>query len=118
MTPMEMARQAINYLPETDYEPILHTKKQIERFDALIRGDERKKLLAETPYLGEQLQEYIDRAIAAEREACAKVCEDYIEWIHEMRDNDESLPQYQPELAGRQAGAGRCAAAIRARGEK
>lgn len=57
-------------------------------------------------------------AVLAEREACAKVCEDYIDRLHDMRDNDPSLPMYQPELAGRQAGAGRCAAAIRARGEK
>ena len=46
-------------------------------------------------------------------EEAAKVCDDYINRLHDMRDNDMSLPQYQPELAGRQAGAGRCAAAIR-----
>ena len=46
-------------------------------------------------------------------EEAAKVCDAYIDRLHEMRDNDKSLPEYQPELAGRQAGAGRCAAAIR-----
>lgn len=114
MTPMEMARKAINYLPETDYEPILHTKKQIERFDALIRGDERKKLLAETPYLGEQLQEYIDRAIAAEREACAKEC-DY--WAKQAEERGYTC-KGETHIDGFGDGAAACASAIRARGEK
>lgn len=42
MTPMEMARKAVNYLPETDYEPIMHTKEQIERFAALVSEDARE----------------------------------------------------------------------------
>ena len=46
-------------------------------------------------------------------EEAARWCDAYIDRLHELRDNDESLPMYQPELAGRQAGAARCAAGIR-----
>lgn len=62
MTPMEMARKAINYLPETDYEPILHTKEQIERFAALA---------SKQAYLNG-----VNIGIEAEREACAKLCDE------------------------------------------
>lgn len=48
---------------------------------------------------------------AAEREACAALCDTYEERLEKMRN-----PEYQPELANRQVGAMRCAAAIRARG--
>ena len=65
-----------------------------------------------------ELKDFAALVAAHEREACAKVCDDYIDRLHEMRDKDDSLPMYQPELAGRQAGAGRCAAAIRDRKEK
>lgn len=46
-------------------------------------------------------------------EEAAKMCEAYIDLIEEIRDNDDSLPMYLPELAGRQAGASRCIALIR-----
>ena len=51
----------------------------------------------------------LDEVRRAERERCAKVCEEYDDRIEAMRDAD-----YQADLAGRQAGAMRCAAAIRA----
>ena len=47
-----------------------------------------------------------------EREACAGLCDAYADRIEQMRD-----AEYQAELAGRQAGAMRCATAIRARGD-
>lgn len=43
MTPMEMARKAVNYLPETDYPPILHTKEQIENFAVLVAEATKEK---------------------------------------------------------------------------
>lgn len=46
-------------------------------------------------------------------ERCAVVCESYDDRLEALRDND-----YQAELAGRQAGAARCAAAIRKLGEQ
>ena len=60
-----------------------------------------------------ELERFANLVAAKERERCASVCDDYINRIHDLRDNDESLPAYQAELAGRQAGAGRCAEAIR-----
>ena len=52
--------------------------------------------------------EEISKFAALVIEECAKVCEAYDERIETMRDSE-----YQAELAGRQAGAMRCAAAIR-----
>jgi hypothetical protein len=52
------------------------------------------RLLAEAGYTADQMHAYAQAAIPAEREACAKVCDD-------MPDQDES---------------GLCASAIRARG--
>lgn len=42
-------------------------------------------------------------------ERCAEVCEEYVDRIEAKRDEE-----YQAEYAGRQAGATRCASAIRA----
>lgn len=72
MTPMEMARKAINYLPETDYEPILYTKEQIERF---------ADLASRQAYL-----DGVNSGIEAEREACARVCADL--WCKEPEPGD------------------------------
>jgi hypothetical protein len=67
--------------------------EQLQRFEALVRADERNKQ-------GEAFQQILSSvkacAIADEREACAKVCEELAE--KEWADNE------------------RCAAAIRARG--
>lgn len=59
-----------------------------------------------------RIEHLIALAKAEEREACAKVCDDYENRLEGMRDED-----YQAELAGRQMGAHRCAKAIRARGQ-
>ena len=64
-------------------------------------------------YTQEELDAALEQMRVSTLEEAAKVCDAYINRLHDMRDNDMSLPQYQPELAGRQAGAGRCAAAIR-----
>ena len=61
----------------------------------------------------EQLRRFAYLVAKAEREACAKACESYEEHIETFRDSE-----YQAELAGRQAGAARCAVAIRARGDE
>ena len=53
---------------------------------------------------------------AAEREACANVCED--EASREKWNWDNDLPQNQPFWNGGEQLASSCAAAIRARGEK
>jgi len=60
--------------------------EELEAFAKLVREDERDKWMERTAIL-----------IRGEREACARVCEDHIEW-----------PSLGPE---------HCAAAIRARGE-
>jgi hypothetical protein len=69
----------------------------LERFEALVRADERNSWPAEMEAMERQVNILTD-ALAAEREACAKVC--------------ESLPMQQ-EIDVRDE----CAAAIRARGQ-
>jgi hypothetical protein len=59
----------------------------LERFEALVRADERDRAMLENAY------------VQAEREACAKVC-DELHWPWHMGDN---------------SGPKECAAAIRAR---
>ena len=96
-------------------------KIRLERFASLVRAKNAKEDLKMLENLRKEtiaqceagmIEAYqLGRAEALEE--AAKWCDDYINRLHDMRDNDMSLPQYQPELAGRQAGAGRCAAAIR-----
>jgi len=57
----------------------------------------------------EQMREYAAACVAGEREACAKVCEGI-----EARQNDGYDGDYED---GIEAGADRCADAIRARGD-
>ena len=71
--------------------------KEIERFEALVRADERNRTWTQ-----EHWTEYEQAIVQAEREACAKVCETFDQ--REMF-NDEDM-----------AVANACAAAIRARG--
>lgn len=56
-----------------------------------------------------ELEAFYRAAYRAGLEAAAEVCEQYETRLEEMRDSE-----YQAELAGRQMGAVRCAAAIRA----
>lgn len=54
---------------------------------------------------------------AAENAACLQVCSSYIKKIEALY-YDESMPEYQPELAGRHAGAGMCLAGIAKRNKQ
>jgi hypothetical protein len=79
-TTIEMAREAGG----DDWGLFKDFMPEIERLVALVRADERDRAIRENAY------------VLAEREACAKVCEELAE--KEWADNE------------------RCAAAIRARG--
>jgi hypothetical protein len=82
---IRMAREA-----EASFE----TAESMFKFAALVAAAERERLTAAAFAAAEKA---IDAAIAAEREACAKVCDDLV------------LDQYS---------ASGCAAAIRARGQQ
>jgi hypothetical protein len=73
--------------------------KELERFVALVRADERNSWPAEMEAMERQVNILTD-ALAAEREACAKVCEGYTD----NSDADHESHGYA------------CAAAIRNRG--
>jgi hypothetical protein len=89
-TTLEMAREA-GFTP-TRQEPLFI--EMLERFANLARADERNSWPAEMKAMERQVNILTD-ALAQEREACAKVCEELAE--KEWADNE------------------RCAAAIRAR---
>ena len=73
---------------------------ELERFAALVAAHEREKHNSPS-------WETVDDAIAAEREACAKMCD------------ETKAPKIRDEWsAGQTTGCSSCAAAIRARGEK
>jgi hypothetical protein len=72
----------------------------IEHFAELVRADERERIIEKNKPEIEKVNAYIkdlEQAVLAEREACAKVCED---------------------LIGTRAMARHCADAIRARGSE
>ena len=89
-TTLEMAREA-GFTP-TRQEPLFI--EMLERFANLARADERNSWPVEMEAMERQVNILTD-ALAQEREACAKVCEELAE--KEWADNE------------------RCAAAIRAR---
>ena len=98
-TTIELARESggraqANQNCDDEY---LMSVEQLKAFEALVRADERNLWPAEMEAMERQVNILTD-ALAAEREACAKVC--------------ESLPMQQ-EIDVRDE----CAAAIRARGK-
>jgi hypothetical protein len=76
--------------------------EELKAFEALVRADERNSWPAEMEAMERQVNILTD-ALAAEREACAKVCE--------ARAEDEVGMAYEGIALD-------CAAAIRARGSK
>jgi hypothetical protein len=73
--------------------------ERFKAFEALVRADERKIVMNE-PLTKEMWQRFEDEIRSDEREACAKVCENWTQ---------------TPETTGMELAL--CAAAIRARGE-
>jgi hypothetical protein len=72
----------------------------IEHFAELVRADERERIIEKNKPEIEKVNAYIkdlEQAVLAEREACAKVCEEWGAWNKTAQG---------------------CAADIRARGEK
>ena len=63
----------------------------------------------------EELERLVARVEDAEREACAKLCEEEARKVYHQEAF--YLPKGNPELLRVAEGAKRCAAAIRARGE-
>jgi acyl carrier protein phosphodiesterase len=89
---IDMAREVYGAHTEWSGAPL----DRLEQLVAIVRADERNSWPAEMEAMERQVNILTD-ALAAEREACAKVCEE------------------QEELRG--APTWHCAAAIRARGE-
>lgn len=82
------------------------TRDEIIKF-AKACGDDVEHTLPEDI---DFLHRFAELVAANEREECAKLCESYDDRLETLRDAD-----YQSDLAGRQAGAARCAFAIRSR---
>jgi hypothetical protein len=87
---------------------VFATPDVLERFAALVAAAERKRL--EATAWGAS-QKWIERAIEAEREACAKLCDEYVVPV--------SIAGAHPDyLIGKQMAFQQVARAIRDRGEK
>ncbi len=82
----------------------------LERFAALVAAAEQEKMMDRIRNI---IVEAEERGATAEREACAKVCEE------ECADPDDQFKNYEDTHAdGWQDGCNSCAWAIRARGTK
>lgn len=68
-TAIEMARKAVNYSPETEYFPILHTKEQIERFAALVAEAKDKEIAAKQAEIDRLMLEFCPQEMTPEQVA-------------------------------------------------
>ena len=104
---IELAEQASHQSPDGYPVTIPYSKDFAEKFAALIRADERERIKAANAPEIERINTHLkslEDAVKAEREACAKVCEDLA-----------AAYQREHETA-RENGADSCAIAILARG--
>ena len=97
---IDMAREA-----GFTWEPINNIIGPLKRFEQLVRADERNSWPAEMEAMERQVNILTD-ALAAEREACAKVCDELVPDMSRTA-NDASVWDVATFD---------CAAAIRARG--
>jgi flavin-dependent dehydrogenase len=90
---------------------------QLKAFEALVRADERNKVWSQKHWT-----EYEQAIVAAEREACAKVCDDGYDTFFANNGVEHSRKRYDQRAVERAIRAGvefvtaDCATAIRARG--
>ena len=82
---------------------------RLERFAELVRADERNSWPAEMEAMERQVNILTD-ALAQEREACAKVCEELLERPSGYQGTWEGYGKFKTQMTGQE-----CAAAIRAR---
>jgi hypothetical protein len=103
---VRMAREVETVMTGHDFPHSDEFIEWCERFAALVAAAERdknKELWESLQFSDEKISNCIEAAVAAERDACAKVCDAQIEeWV-------DDRPRYA---------ASECAAAIRARGEE
>ena len=78
----------------------------LRAFEALVRADERNRTWTQ-----EHWTEYERSIAAAEREACAKVCEQLLERPSGYNGTWEGYGKFKTQMTGQE-----CATAIRARG--
>jgi hypothetical protein len=94
-TTVEMAKEA-----GFTWEPINNIIGPLERFEALVRADEREQSLQREKFIADRWAIECASQVEIEREACAKVCD--VLAVH---------PEYASDITKL------AAAAIRARGE-
>ena len=107
---IRMAREAGGYpAAATDRALLLFSESHLERFATLVAEEVRGQTI-ESEKRG--WLHAIEKMVAAEREACARVCEE------ECADPDDQFKNYEDtHTDGWQDGCNSCAWAIRARGE-
>ena len=92
--------------------------EELERFAVLVAAEKEQQMIRDgwrKCAEGQRTTQYcglLDAAVEAEREACAKVCEEQIKSYMSKQYTTDPLGGFRERFA-----AGQCAAAIRARGE-
>jgi len=117
-TVIEMAKEA-GFACESNGEIYIDDRdgvctKNLNSFAELVRADERNSWPAEMEAMERQVNILTD-ALAKEREACAKVCDEQVERSRAARDKSNLVTQQRIYHAGAQTSAWN-APAIRARG--
>ena len=115
---IRMAREA-GFAPSSSY-TVLPMKDyashgisyELEHFAALVAAHERERIMNE-PLTKAMWERFESEVRAAEREACAKVCDDEIKSYMSKQYTTDPLGGYRERFAAEQ-----CAAAIRSRSEK
>jgi hypothetical protein len=110
---IRMAREAGFYgseiLGEHDYD-VVGLIADLERFAALVTAAKEKEVLDR---LAPVISIAVSKAMIAEREACAKLCDELATQAHK-----DWKAKYNPHDDGRSDGMYECFEAIRARGHK
>ena len=115
---IRMAQDAYSTATLDAFTPM--TDKALERFAALVAAAEREKMQQDgwrQCAVGQRTTQFcgqLEQAVAAEREACAKVCLKIIEVTEQDLISEEGDVQ-KAMLRGVISGVDECAAAIRAR---
>ena len=104
-TTIEMAREAAG----DDWGLFQEYMPEIHRLVELVRADERNSWPSEMEAMERQVNILTD-ALAEEREACAKVCEELLERPSGYQGTWEGYGKFKTQMTGQE-----CAAAIRNR---
>jgi hypothetical protein len=80
-TTVQMAKEA-----GFTWEPLGNIIGPLERFEAIVRADEREQSLRREKFIAERWAIECASQVEIEREACAQLCEDQWQTAHDIQD--------------------------------